>query len=120
MRNSADTCTKAWSRVHVVGTSGLSRGALAESSRQIQGTVHQRGGGYCDGTSEKGDIVVGVDGVHSTVREKMWERADRLEPGIIDVKEKKGSVRSMIPTTHRLICDSCDHIVEMPSRVRSR
>lgn len=43
-----------------------------------------------DGTSEKGDIVVGADGVHSTVREKMWERANRLEPGIIDVKEKKG------------------------------
>ncbi|KAL8847074.1 MAG: hypothetical protein Q9221_007861 [Calogaya cf. arnoldii] len=42
-----------------------------------------------DGTSEKGDIVVGADGVHSTVREKMWERANRLEPGIIDVKEKK-------------------------------
>ncbi|KAL8671459.1 MAG: hypothetical protein Q9168_004047 [Polycauliona sp. 1 TL-2023] len=42
-----------------------------------------------DGTSEKGDMVVGADGVHSTVREKMWERANRLEPGIIDVKEKK-------------------------------
>ena len=44
-----------------------------------------------DGTSEKGDIVVGADGVHSTVREKMWECANRLEPGIIDVKEKKGT-----------------------------
>ncbi|CAL8575779.1 hypothetical protein XPA_001683 [Xanthoria parietina] len=42
-----------------------------------------------DGTSERGDIVIGADGVHSTVREKMWERANRLEPGIIDVKEKK-------------------------------
>ncbi|KAI4279288.1 MAG: hypothetical protein L6R38_005070 [Xanthoria sp. 2 TBL-2021] len=42
-----------------------------------------------DGTSEKGDIVVGADSVHSTVREKMWERANRLQPGIIDVKEKK-------------------------------
>ncbi|KAL9030775.1 MAG: hypothetical protein Q9196_001125 [Gyalolechia fulgens] len=42
-----------------------------------------------DGTSERGDIVVGADGVHSTVREKMWEHANRLEPGIIDVKEKK-------------------------------
>ncbi|KAI4086322.1 MAG: hypothetical protein LQ344_007645 [Seirophora lacunosa] len=43
-----------------------------------------------DGTSEKGDIVVRADGVHSTVREKMWVRANTLEPGIIDVKEKKG------------------------------
>ena len=43
-----------------------------------------------DGTSEKGDIVVGADGVHSTVREAMWTRANRLQPGIIDVKEKKG------------------------------
>ncbi|KAL9003537.1 MAG: hypothetical protein Q9188_003595 [Gyalolechia gomerana] len=42
-----------------------------------------------DGTSERGDIVVGADGVHSTVREKMWEHANRLEPGIIDVKKKK-------------------------------
>lgn len=73
-----------------------------------------------DGTSERGDIVIGADGVHSTVREKMWERANRLEPGIIDVKEKKGSVSSMIPTAHRLICDSHYHTVEMPPRVRPR
>lgn len=49
-----------------------------------------------DGTSEKGDIVVRADGVHSTVREKMWVRANTLEPGIIDVKEKKGTVNSMM------------------------
>ena len=44
-----------------------------------------------DGTSETADIVVGADGVHSTVREKMWNYANLLEPGLIDVNEKKGT-----------------------------
>ena len=42
-----------------------------------------------DGTSEKGDVVIGGDGVHSLVRQKMWENADRISPGLITVKERK-------------------------------
>lgn len=46
---------------------------------------------FADGTSEKGDIVVGTDGIHSVVREAMWERANAVEPGLITVEEKKGN-----------------------------
>lgn len=41
-----------------------------------------------DGTSEKGDIVIGCDGVHSLVRQKMWNNADKISPGLITVKER--------------------------------
>ena len=44
---------------------------------------------FADGTSEKGDIVVGADGVHSAVREAMWDHANATSPGLITVEEKK-------------------------------
>ncbi|RYP37975.1 hypothetical protein DL767_002703 [Monosporascus sp. MG133] len=42
-----------------------------------------------DGTTHEGDIVVGCDGVHSAVREIMWQRAHRLSPGLITAEEKQ-------------------------------
>ena len=42
-----------------------------------------------DGSVEEGDIVVGCDGVHSLVREQMWEIANNSIPGIISAKEKR-------------------------------
>lgn len=36
-----------------------------------------------DGSSYQGDILVGTDGNHSTVRDKMWQIADELSPGWI-------------------------------------
>ena len=42
-----------------------------------------------DGTTERGDIVIGCDGVHSLVRQMMWENAARLSPGLITADEKK-------------------------------
>ncbi|OBT77601.1 hypothetical protein VF21_04577 [Pseudogymnoascus sp. 05NY08] len=36
-----------------------------------------------DGSSYQGDILVGADGNHSTVRDKMWQIADELSPGWI-------------------------------------
>ncbi|TAQ89191.1 hypothetical protein B7494_g2482 [Chlorociboria aeruginascens] len=44
---------------------------------------------FADGTSEKGDIVIGCDGVHSKVREMMWENAGKVSPGFITTAEKK-------------------------------
>ncbi|KAJ9144948.1 FAD/NAD(P)-binding domain-containing protein [Pleurostoma richardsiae] len=34
-----------------------------------------------DGSSYAGDIVIGADGIHSTVREEMWRLGDKLQPG---------------------------------------
>lgn len=48
---------------------------------------------FADGTCERGDIVVGADGVHSVVRQAMWDCANRLEPGLITVEEKKSRFR---------------------------
>lgn len=42
-----------------------------------------------DGLVERGDLIVGCDGVHSTVREAMWTIADRTIPGFITEKEKE-------------------------------
>lgn len=42
-----------------------------------------------DGTTEKGDMVIGADGVHSVVRELMWKHANEQNPGTITEKEKK-------------------------------
>ena len=42
-----------------------------------------------DGTTEHGDILIGCDGVHSTVRELMWQRTNEKFPHLIDCKEKQ-------------------------------
>lgn len=53
---------------------------------------------FCqDGTSERGDMVIGCDGVHSKVREIMWEKAARLAPGLITADEKKSELSNEQP-----------------------
>lgn len=42
-----------------------------------------------DGTEEYGDIVVGCDGVNSTVRQAIWANAENTIPGYITSKEKR-------------------------------
>lgn len=42
-----------------------------------------------DGSIEEGDIVLGCDGVHSTVRELMWQNANQTIPDFIKTQEKK-------------------------------
>ncbi|PCG89044.1 Monooxygenase, FAD-binding [Penicillium occitanis (nom. inval.)] len=42
-----------------------------------------------DGTVEEGDLVLGVDGVHSLVRSLMWRNANAAIPGFITANEKK-------------------------------
>ena len=41
-----------------------------------------------DGSIETGDIVVGADGVHSTVRQIMWDHANKTAPGTISKREQ--------------------------------
>ncbi|POR35297.1 FAD-dependent urate hydroxylase [Tolypocladium paradoxum] len=43
---------------------------------------------FSDGTTERGDFVLGADGVHSVVRQAMWDHANTVEPGLITVDEK--------------------------------
>lgn len=43
-----------------------------------------------DGSVEKGDMVLGCDGVHSKTRSLMWQHADATAPGLITEKEKTG------------------------------
>lgn len=35
--------------------------------------------------------MIGCDGIHSLVRQKMWDNADKVSPGLITIKERKGS-----------------------------
>ena len=42
-----------------------------------------------DGSVERGDLVVACDGVHSTVRDAMWNNANRMIPDFITTKEKE-------------------------------
>ncbi|KAL8754366.1 MAG: hypothetical protein Q9184_005136 [Pyrenodesmia sp. 2 TL-2023] len=42
-----------------------------------------------DGSVEKGDIIVGGDGVHSTVRQVMWDTANKAIPEFISEREKE-------------------------------
>jgi len=46
-----------------------------------------------DGTIEEGDILLGCDGVHSTVRELMWRNANEVISNYITVKEKTCGLR---------------------------
>lgn len=41
-----------------------------------------------DGSSYSGDILVGADGIHSTVRSEMWRIANIEQPGWIPADEK--------------------------------
>jgi FAD dependent monooxygenase len=42
-----------------------------------------------DGSFEEGDIVIGADGVHSLVRQVMWDYAAENDPGAIPESDKK-------------------------------
>ncbi|EFR04324.1 FAD binding domain-containing protein [Nannizzia gypsea CBS 118893] len=55
-----------------------------------------------DGTEYVGDLVVGTDGVHSKVRELMWDQANQAIPHFISTSEK----RSMV-TTYGAIVAQC-------------
>jgi 2-polyprenyl-6-methoxyphenol hydroxylase-like FAD-dependent oxidoreductase len=43
-----------------------------------------------DGSTYTGDILVGADGVHSTIREEMWRLGDELSPGRFPKSDRTG------------------------------
>jgi 2-polyprenyl-6-methoxyphenol hydroxylase-like FAD-dependent oxidoreductase len=47
-----------------------------------------------DGTTAPGDILVGADGVHSTIRQEMWKLAADLSPEHFDPNEHEGETRN--------------------------
>lgn len=55
-----------------------------------------------DGTQHIGDVVVGADGVHSKMREIMWEAANKAVPGYITAEEKRA-----MTTTYNAIVAAC-------------
>jgi 2-polyprenyl-6-methoxyphenol hydroxylase-like FAD-dependent oxidoreductase len=44
------------------------------------------------GQSFTGNIVVGTDGIHSTVRQEMWKQAQKIDPEWIDPEEESGKI----------------------------
>jgi FAD dependent monooxygenase len=56
-----------------------------------------------DGTFEEGDIVIGADGVHSRVRQLMWDYAAESAPGTIPETDK-----SALFTDFKAIFGVCD------------
>lgn len=52
-----------------------------------------------DGSSYKGDILVGADGIHSTVRAEMWKIANELSPGWIPANEQSCESKSPMTAT---------------------
>lgn len=43
------------------------------------------------GKTFTGSFVIGADGIHSTVRQQMWETAQKIDPTWIDPAEKDGA-----------------------------
>lgn len=50
-----------------------------------------------DGSTYTGDIAVGADGVHSTVRKIMWEIGDKLSPGYLPKSDQTGITLRPLP-----------------------
>ena len=43
-----------------------------------------------DGATYSGSILVGADGIHSTVRKEMWRIGDQLQPGYFPQSDRTG------------------------------
>lgn len=49
-----------------------------------------------NGEVERGDLILGCDGVYSSVKSIMWDYANKASPGMITVKEKTGTSRQTL------------------------
>lgn len=74
---------------------------------QIKGGVKVRTG---DGSTYVGDILVGADGIYSTVRQCMWEIAERADPEWIPPTEK-----TAVPATYGCIFGISTGMTKMES-----
>jgi len=65
---------------------------ILTQKRVVKVDVHDKGVKAItqDGSVYTGDIIVGADGIHSTVREEMWRIANTLTPGYIPSSERTG------------------------------
>lgn len=72
-----------------------------------------------DGTVERGDIVLGCDGVHSLVRELMWKNANTSQPGFITAREKTCKVSFQLFCLLSILNDLRSHIDPLDGPYRS-
>ena len=56
-----------------------------------------------DGSTYRGDIVIGADGVHSIVRSEMWRHMSITEPGALPEGETRGDYVYPTSYSHLLI-----------------
>ena len=49
-----------------------------------------------DNSTYEGDIIVGADGIHSTVRAEMWRLASKASPGWFPASEGNGTSSACI------------------------
>lgn len=64
---------------------------------KIELSEHDSGAFTADGLEYTGDIVIGADGVHSTVRREMKRLARQLKPGVFSESEEQGEC-ALVPT----------------------
>lgn len=60
-------------------------------NKRVDSIVHHESGVrvlLTDGTVEEADIVIGADGVHSSVRSQMWDYAGKFEPNVVPESDK--------------------------------
>ncbi|CAN9317351.1 unnamed protein product [Alternaria alternata] len=71
---------------------GLPDKSYIHTNRRLERIEHTEAGvciHLADGSVEVGDMVIGADGVHSLVRQLMWDYASEFEPGTIPENEKE-------------------------------
>jgi 2-polyprenyl-6-methoxyphenol hydroxylase-like FAD-dependent oxidoreductase len=99
--------TGAWSRIYRP-LRDLVPDALIESGRTLE-RIEQDGASvtaiFADGGRERGDILVGADGVHSTVRRQFLPEIEARYAGYV---AWRGVIEesALSPVAHALLCDS--------------
>ncbi|KAK7757299.1 hypothetical protein SLS62_000849 [Diatrype stigma] len=83
---------------HLPDQSKVYQRARVEGVTEENSKVHVR---LADGKTFTGDLVVGADGVHSMMREIMWEKANSAVPGMIPSQEKREDQQCTWPTRRK-------------------